>query len=137
MPVIFGIIGAALGATLGTWGTAVLGFGVGFLLSRLTQLGQAHLLLWKQVEELRERYDGLERELRKVKREAAAPAPQPPSSVPSREPVAPPPPVPPITAVEQPPVPTREAPRPEPSLAPSTPPPIPEPPPFSEPVPAQ
>jgi uncharacterized membrane protein len=53
-------------------------------------------LLWKQVEELRERYDGLERELRKVKREAAAPAPQPPSSVPSREPVAPPPPVPPI-----------------------------------------
>jgi uncharacterized membrane protein len=131
MPVIFGFIGAALGAALGDWSAAVLGFGVGFLLSRLTTLDRAHRVLTQQLENLRDRHDTIERELRKLQRDATVaarpadvqkPAPEP---VRPAAPVAPHPTQPPRTpVVTPPPLPAIESEQP----APSIPRPIPEPP---------
>ena len=45
MLVIFGLIGAALGAAVGEWSGAVLGFGVGFLLWLVTTFTVAPFLL--------------------------------------------------------------------------------------------
>lgn len=138
MPVIFGFIGAALGASLGDWSTAVLGFGVGFLASRLTRLDHAHLLLTHQLENLRDRHDTIERELRRLQRDSAAasrPADvqtQAPEPVRPAAPVEPQPTQPPRTpVVAPPPLPAIESEQP----APSIPRPIPEPP-TSAPAPA-
>ena len=137
MPVIFGLIGAAIGWILDAWATAVLGFGVGLLFGRLTQLGGAHLRLWRRVDDLQDRYDRLERELLKIKREAPAPA-----APPDVEAAAPPRPVPPTPpAPTAPPAPTQ--PRVPPTAIPPTPMPVYEPvaqtpvPPVIEPAPAQ
>ena len=132
MPVLFGLIGAVIGASVGEWSGLVLGFAVGFLLTKLTQLGSAHLQLWQQVEELRDRHNALERELRTLQRDAAAPARPAGVEQPAVEPVRP---VLPPRAEPPRPAPAPPAlPSAEPEPVSSMPPPIPEP--VSEPTPA-
>ena len=94
MPVLFGLIGAFIGWAIESWVTGVLGFGVGFLLGRLTLLGKAHLQLWRRVDDLQDRYDRLERELLTIKREAPAPAAPPPDVAAAVPPKRVPPPAP-------------------------------------------
>ncbi|HEY1306128.1 MAG TPA: DUF2339 domain-containing protein [Vicinamibacterales bacterium] len=138
MPVILGLIGAAIGWTLDAWATAVLGFGVGFLFGRLVELGDAHLRLRGRVDDLQARYDSLERELLKIKRQAPAPAAPPEAKA-----AAPPRPVPPTPqapaptaspAPAEPRVPPAAIPTPMPAFGPAAHTPVP---PVTEPAPAQ
>jgi uncharacterized membrane protein len=109
MPFIFGVIGAAIGASFGDIAAPVLGFAIGFVAAKLRRTTNDGERMEQQLAELRQRVDGLEREVGKAARQAAAAVPTARPDVAAPPSAAPPP----IIPAPSRPEPTPIAPRPE------------------------